>query len=89
MLREFLAMALAYVLDGLDYEEEPRSSQAIAARCGGHDLQCRGCARKRGAAMKPFSRHRFSSAYGWRLRLLDWVKVLVPQDELQRLRRVR
>jgi hypothetical protein len=41
MLREFLAMALAYVLDGLDYEEEPRSSQAIAARCGGHDLQCR------------------------------------------------
>ena len=32
MLREFLAMALAYVLDGLDYEEEPRSSQAIAAR---------------------------------------------------------
>jgi hypothetical protein len=39
--------------------------------------------------MKPFSRHRFSSAYGWRLRLLDWVKVLVPQDELQRLRRVR
>jgi hypothetical protein len=39
--------------------------------------------------MKPFSRHRFSSAHGWRLRLLDWVKVLVPQDELQRLRRVR
>jgi hypothetical protein len=33
MLREFLAMALAYVLDGLDYEEEPTSSQAIAARC--------------------------------------------------------
>jgi hypothetical protein len=32
MLREFLALTLDHVLDGLDYKTEPTSSQAVAAR---------------------------------------------------------
>jgi hypothetical protein len=33
MLREFLEVILSYVLDGLDYEGDSRSSQAVGARC--------------------------------------------------------